>query len=108
MSDHQPFEAIASLLSLQARRGPPGFTGRFAATSRERSSNWGVGDACRALRMIEMAKQNCSPPDIHYVGMDLFEGRPGSDGPSISLKAAHQMLRAHGRPSRAACARQPA
>lgn len=56
----------------------------------------GIGDARRALRMIEVAKRACLPQDIHYVGMDLFEGRDGSSGPSISLKAAHQVLRATG------------
>ena len=56
----------------------------------------GVGDARRALRMIEIAQQSCLPQDIHYVGMDLFEGRDGSGGRSISLKAAHQLLRATG------------
>ena len=56
----------------------------------------GIGDARRALRMIAVAKQTCLPPDIHYVGMDPFEGRDGSTGPSISLKAVHQLLRATG------------
>ncbi len=56
----------------------------------------GIGTAERAMRMIETAKQTSSPEDIHYVGMDLFEGRPQARGPALSLKAAHQRLRATG------------
>ena len=56
----------------------------------------GVGNARRAMRMIEVAKRTSSPQNIHYVGMDLFEGRAGSGGPALSLKAAHQLLRATG------------
>jgi hypothetical protein len=55
-----------------------------------------VGDGQRALRMIEVARRVCSVTDIHYVGMDLFEGRPESIGSALSLKAAHQLLRASG------------
>lgn len=53
----------------------------------------GIGDASRAVRMIEVAQRAASQLDIHYVGMDLFEGRPTTDGPSLTLKTAHQLLR---------------
>jgi hypothetical protein len=56
----------------------------------------GVGDGSRAMRMIEVAQRRCQPSPIHYVGMDLFEGRPASNGSVISLKTAHQLLRSTG------------
>jgi len=48
------------------------------------------------MRMIEVAKRTSPPEDIHYVGMDLFEGRGDADGAALSLKEAHQRLRATG------------
>ena len=56
----------------------------------------GVGTGQRALRMIEVAKLASPQQDVCYVGMDLFEGRTESDGPGLSLKAAHQLLRGTG------------
>jgi hypothetical protein len=56
----------------------------------------GIGDGHRALRMIEMAGRVSASSDIHYVGMDPFEGRSESDGKPISLKEIHQRLRATG------------
>ncbi len=56
----------------------------------------GIGNAQRAMRMIEVAKRTSPPEDIHYVGMDLFEGRAGTGGTAFSLKEAHQLLRATG------------
>jgi hypothetical protein len=53
----------------------------------------GVGNGQRALRMIEAAKRTSAPTDVHYVGLDLFEGRADSSGPAVSLKAAYQLLR---------------
>lgn len=56
----------------------------------------GLRDGQRALRMIELARQSAGA-EVHYVGMDLFEARPASDGAAaLSLKAAHQMLRGAG------------
>jgi hypothetical protein len=46
--------------------------------------------------MIEIARQSAPDAEIQYVGMDLFEARPQSDGPALSLKAAHQTLRGTG------------
>jgi hypothetical protein len=56
----------------------------------------GVANARRAMRMIEVALKAAAPTDIHYVGMDLFEGRAESGPPGVPLKAAHQLLRATG------------
>jgi hypothetical protein len=56
----------------------------------------GIGTAQRAMRMIEVATRTSSPENIHYVGMDLFEGRAGSGQTALSLKEAHQTLRATG------------
>jgi hypothetical protein len=52
----------------------------------------GFGDGTRALRMIEVARRCSGQSGVHYVGMDLFEGRTESNGPRISLKKAHQLL----------------
>lgn len=46
--------------------------------------------------MIGIAQQTVPDSEIHYVGMDLFEGRPAASGPSLSLKVAHQLLRSTG------------
>jgi hypothetical protein len=56
----------------------------------------GVATGQRALRMIEVAKLASPGQDIHYVGVDQFEGRSESDGPGLTLKAAHQLLRRDG------------
>jgi hypothetical protein len=56
----------------------------------------GLGDGQRALRMMELARQSAADAEVQYVGMDLFEARPESDGPKLSLKTAHQMLRGTG------------
>jgi hypothetical protein len=46
--------------------------------------------------MIEVAKLASPRQEVHYVGFDLFEGRSESDGPGLTLKAAHQLLRRDG------------
>ena len=48
------------------------------------------------MRMIEVARHASPQADVHYVGMDLFEGRTESNGPGLSLKAAYQLLRRTG------------
>jgi hypothetical protein len=53
----------------------------------------GVGDGQRALRMIEAARLASPNQEICYIGMDLFEGRSESDGPGLTLKEAHRLLR---------------
>jgi hypothetical protein len=56
----------------------------------------GVATGRRALRMIEVAKLASPGQEVHYVGLDPFEGRSESDGPGLTLKAAHQLLRRDG------------
>jgi hypothetical protein len=56
----------------------------------------GIGTGERALRMLELAGEYHGPSDLHYVGIDLFEDRPASNGPGLSLKEAHRLLKASG------------
>ena len=56
----------------------------------------GIGDGSRALHMIEMVRQHAPGVEIHYVGMDPFEGQSSPGGSGISLKEAYQSLRATG------------
>jgi hypothetical protein len=53
----------------------------------------GVGAGQRAIRMIAAARLASPQTDIRYVGLDRFEDRSESDGPGMSLKEAHQLLR---------------
>jgi hypothetical protein len=52
----------------------------------------GIGGGRRAQRMIEAAKLVSPAEEVHYVGIDLFEGRPEPTGPILSLKGAHRLL----------------
>ena len=56
----------------------------------------GIGLGCRATRMIEVAHRHAPARAVRYVGIDLFEARSHSDPPGLSLKSAHQILRATG------------
>jgi hypothetical protein len=56
----------------------------------------GVATGQRAVRMIEVAKLASPGQEIHYIGVDPFEGRSEADGPGLTLKAAHQLLRRDG------------
>jgi hypothetical protein len=56
----------------------------------------GIGDGHRALRMAEIARLAFDGQEIHYVGIDPFEDRTESDGPGLTLKAAHQLLHGSG------------
>ncbi|HUT90182.1 MAG TPA: hypothetical protein VMY37_11840 [Thermoguttaceae bacterium] len=42
--------------------------------------------------MIKLAGLQSSPGQIRYTGIDLFEARTPSDGPGLTLKAAHRLL----------------
>ena len=54
----------------------------------------GVGVGNRAVRMIELTRLLDPASQLHYVGIDEFEGRAKSDSPVLTLKQAHTLLRA--------------
>jgi hypothetical protein len=56
----------------------------------------GIGAGQRTLRMLEIVAACRPDSQISYAGIDLFEARSETDGPGLSLKAAHQQLRASG------------
>lgn len=56
----------------------------------------GVGQVCRALRMIQVAQSVAARQPIRYTGIDEFELRPAGSGPGLSLKQAHRLLRSTG------------
>lgn len=56
-----------------------------------------AGDGQRALRMIDVAQRRSSAPaEVHYVGLDPFEGSTEGRRRSSSLKEVHQLLRGSG------------
>jgi len=56
----------------------------------------GVGNGRRARRMIELARHCCPLKRIQYIGLDLFEDRSSLDGPGVTLKMAHRLLKPTG------------
>ena len=56
----------------------------------------GVGRGVRAGRMIEAAGFTAPAGQVQYTGIDLFEARSASDGPGLTLKTAHRLLKATG------------
>jgi len=46
--------------------------------------------------MIETALLNGPPNEVCYTGIDLFEARIAADGPGVTLKMAHRMLKSTG------------
>ena len=54
----------------------------------------GLGTGQRAVHIIEVLKEFHEVRDIHYTGVDLFEARTAADGPGISLREAHCLLKA--------------
>lgn len=56
----------------------------------------GVGDGQRALRLIGLAQMSAGEEPVRYVGVDLFEGRPATAAPGLSLKEAHRLMQATG------------
>ena len=46
--------------------------------------------------MLELALLATPPQEIHYTGIDLFESRSKADGPGLTLKDTHRMLKATG------------
>ena len=56
----------------------------------------GLGLGQRAVHIIELLKEFHAVRDIHYTGVDLFEARTAAEGPGISLREAHCLLKATG------------
>ena len=56
----------------------------------------GLGTGQRAVHIIEVLKEFHEVRDIHYTGVDQFEARTAADGPGISLREAHCLLKATG------------
>ena len=56
----------------------------------------GIGTCHRALRLIEIASSHSPLSGIHFTGVDLFEARSAADGPGVTLKMAHRLLKATG------------
>lgn len=52
----------------------------------------GIGIGQRAVRMIEIARLASPDAEIHYAGIDRFEGRTAADGPGMTLKMTHRLL----------------
>lgn len=46
--------------------------------------------------MIEVAASTTPTGEVRYTGIDAFEARSASDGPGLSLKAAHRLLKRTG------------
>ena len=56
----------------------------------------GLGTGQRAVRMIEVAASRTPIGEVRYTGVDAFEARSAAEGPGLSLKAAHRLLKATG------------
>ncbi len=58
----------------------------------------GIGDGTRAVRMIELAMSRLGSDglSVRYTGIDEFESRGPERGEGLTLKEAHQRLRATG------------
>jgi hypothetical protein len=56
----------------------------------------GIGTARRAVRMIQIAQATVAAGEVQYTGIDPFEDRSQTDGPGLSLKEAHRLLKTTG------------
>jgi len=56
----------------------------------------GIGSGRRAVRMLQTCRRWHGCEELRYVGVDLFEARPASAVPPLSLKQAHCLLKATG------------
>ena len=56
----------------------------------------GIGVGRRAVRMIEAAECFHAKHEIFYCGLDPFESRSSVDGPGVTLKMAHRLLKTTG------------
>jgi hypothetical protein len=52
----------------------------------------GVGTLGRTERLLGLLRSVHPGVDLHYVGLDRFEGRLPEDPPGVTLKQAHQRL----------------
>lgn len=52
----------------------------------------GLGLLVRTERMLSAIASRPNAGQVHYVGLDRFEGRGPGDPPGVSLKEAHQRL----------------
>jgi hypothetical protein len=57
---------------------------------------FGIGAGQRAVNLIELLKEFHDVGNIHYTGIDLFEARAAADGPGLSLRDAHRLLKPTG------------
>jgi hypothetical protein len=79
------------LLYRELRRRPP------AGVPRARKIvEIGMGTAERAVQAINVLKDFHAAGEIHYTGIDQFEARIIGDGPRLTLRDAHRMLKATG------------
>lgn len=56
----------------------------------------GIGEALRAVRMIEVAQATPPASAIRYTGIDAFESRDHAELPGLTLKEAYRTLRSTG------------
>ncbi len=56
----------------------------------------GMGSAERAVQAINVLKEFHAVGDIHYTGIDQFEARIIGDGPRLTLRDAHRVLKTTG------------
>jgi hypothetical protein len=52
----------------------------------------GVGTLVRTERILGLLRSVHPESDLHYVGVDRFEGRLPEDSPGVTLKQAHRRL----------------
>jgi hypothetical protein len=56
----------------------------------------GMGNAQRAVHAINLLKGFHAAGDVHYTGIDHFEARIIGNGPRLTLRDAHRVLKATG------------
>lgn len=61
-------------------------------TPPKRMIELGVGTLARTERLLGLLRSAHPDGEVHYVGLDRFEGRMPDDPPGVTLKQAHQRL----------------
>lgn len=56
----------------------------------------GLGDGRRAQRLLDLAAWQFPVDQLRFTGIDLFESRGAEQGPGLSLKEAHRLLKPTG------------